>query len=150
MDTSTLRVKKLIEYLFNIVSNINENTEEINVDMLSNDINNYSLNKVPTSSVVEKWVNGIEIHRDVYSFRSRTTYSQDVDNNLENAGFFEKFEYIINSNNKEGILPSIDGIESIECLNHGTMLSGDNKTAIFDIQIQIVYVLKKNNTITSL
>lgn len=145
MDTSTLRIKKLIEYLFNIVSNINENTEEINVDMLSNNINNYSLDKIPTSSVVEKWINGVEIHRDVYSFRSRTTYSQDVDNNLENAGFFEKFEYIINSNNKEGILPNIDGIESIECLNHGTLLSDDNKTAVFDIQIQIVYILKKNN-----
>ena len=54
MDTNTLRIKKLTEYLFNVVSNINEDIEQINVDMLSNDINNYSLNKIPTSSVVEK------------------------------------------------------------------------------------------------
>ena len=150
MDTNTLRIKKLIEYLFNVVIEINENIEQINVDMLSNDINNYSLNKVPTSSVVEKWINGIEVHRDVYSFRSRNEYSQDVINNLENIGFFEKFESKINSNNKEGILPDIDGIDSIECLNHGTMISGDGKTAIFDIQIQIIYVVDREDTTISL
>ena len=150
MNTNTLRVKKLTEYLFDVVKTINDKCEEINVDMLSNDINNYSIDKIPTSSVVEKWITGLEIHRDVYSFRSRNTYSQDKINNLENIGFFEIFEDIINSNNKEGILPDIDGIESIECLNHGTMLVNDSKTAIFNIQIQIVYINKSSDEIISI
>jgi hypothetical protein len=60
-------------------------------------------------------------------------------NNLSNIGFFEKFESIIESNNKKGVLPEIKGIESIECLNAGTMSSVDTNTAIFDIQIQITY-----------
>jgi hypothetical protein len=137
-----LRIQKLREYLFTIVSAINEQCKQINVDMLSNDINNYSINKIPTSNVVEKWVNGLEIHRDVYSFRSRESYSQDVINNLENIGFFETFEQVINSNNKRGILPNIDGIESIECLNSGTMIDNDTHSAIFDIQIQITYIIK--------
>ena len=146
MNTNVLRIKKLTEYLFDVVKVINDKCEEINVDMLSNDINNYSLDKIPTSSVVERWITGLEVHRDVYSFRSRTTYSQDKINNLENIGFFEIFEDIINSNNKEGILPDIEGIESIECLNHGTMLSNDSKSAIFNIQIQVVYKdVKRNN-----
>ena len=107
--------------------------------MLDNDINNYSLDKVPTSSTIEKWVTGVEIHRDVYSFRSRMAYSQDTINNLLNIGFFEKFENIIKSNNKKGILPEINGIQNIECLNCGTMNSADTNTAEFDIQLQITY-----------
>ena len=107
--------------------------------MLDNDINNYSLDKIPTSSTVEKWVNGVEIHRDVYSFRSRMAYSQNAINNLLNIGFFEKFESIIKSNNKKGILPEINGIQNIECLNCGTMNSSDTNTAEFDIQLQITY-----------
>ena len=150
MNTNTLRVKKLAEYLFDVVKAINDKCEEINVDMLSNDINNYSIDKIPTSSVVEKWITGLEIHRDVYLFRSRNEYSQDKINNLENIGFFEIFEDIINSNNKEGILPDIDGIESIECLNHGTMLNNNSKTAIFNIQIQIVYINKSSDEIISI
>lgn len=140
MDYKETRISKLRTYLFSIIDTLaTDKNYQINANMLSNDINNYSLDKIPTSSQVERWVTGLEIHRDVFSFKSRNAYSQDVINNLSNIGFFEKFESIIKSNNKKGVLPEIKGIESIECLNCGTMLSSDTNTAEFDIQIQITY-----------
>lgn len=140
MEYSETRISKLRTYLFSIIDTLaTDKNYQINANMLSNDINNYSLDKIPTSSQVEKWVTGLEIHRDVFSFKSRNAYSQDVINNLSNIGFFEQFESIIKSNNKKGVLPDIKGIESIECLNCGTMLSSDTNTAEFDIQIQITY-----------
>ena len=140
MDYNETRISKLRTYLFSIIDTLaTDKNYQINANMLSNDINNYSLDKIPTSSQVERWVTGLEIHRDVFSFKSRNAYSQDVINNLSNIGFFEQFESIIKSNNKKGVLPEIKGIESIECLNCGTMLSSDTNTAEFDIQIQITY-----------
>ena len=140
MDYNESRISKLRTYLFSIIDTLATNKNyQINANMLSNDINNCSLDKIPTSSQVQKWVTGLEIHRDVFSFKSRNAYSQDVINNLSNIGFFEKFESIIKSNNKKGVLPEIKGIESIECLNCGTMLSSDTNTAEFEIQIQITY-----------
>lgn len=140
MDYKETRISKLRTYLFSIIDTLaTDKNYQINANMLSNDINNYSLDKIPTSSQVERWITGLEIHRDVFSFKSRNAYSQDVINNLSNIGFFEQFESIIKSNNKKGVLPEIKGIESIECLNCGTMLSSDTNTAEFDIQIQITY-----------
>ena len=140
MNYNEARITKLRTYLFSIIDTLTtDKNYQINADMLDNDINNYSLDKIPTASQVEKWVNGIEIHRDVFSLKSRKAYSQDTINNLSNIGFFEIFKSIIKSNNKKGVLPDIKGIQSIECLNSGTMLSGDTNTAIFDIQIQITY-----------
>lgn len=140
MEYNDTRISKLRTYLFSIIDTLTtDKSYQINANMLDNDINNYSLDKIPTSSTVEKWVNGVEIHRDVYSFRSRMAYSQDTINNLLNIGFFEKFESIIKSNNKKGILPEINGIQNIECLNCGTMNSSDTNTAEFDIQLQITY-----------
>ena len=134
------RITKLRAYLFNILETLTDKTKQINADMLGDGIDNYSLDKIPTESVVTRWISGVEIHRDVYSFRSRKAYSKEVMNNLQNIGFFEQFENAIKTNNKEGNLPDIQGIEKIECLNCGTMLSSDNgNTAIFDIQIQITY-----------
>lgn len=134
------RISKLRLYLFTIIDALtSSNNSQINADMLSNDINNYSLDKIPTASTVERWITGDEIHRDVYSFRSRMAYSQDTINNLENIGFFEKFEKIIRNNNEAQILPDIDGIESIECLNCGTLINVNTNSAEFDIQIQITY-----------
>lgn len=140
MEYNDTRISKLRTYLFSIIDTLTtDKSYQINANMLDNDINNYSLDKIPTSSTVEKWVNGVEIHRDVYSFRSRMAYSQDTINNLLNIGFFEKFESVIKSNNKKGILPEINGIQNIECLNCGTMNSADTNTAEFDIQLQITY-----------
>ena len=141
MDYSEKRIAKLRDYLFNIIDTLITNNDEyqINTNMLSNDINNYSIDKVPTQTTVERWITGTEIHRDVFSFRSRMAYSQDVINNLSNIGFFEDFEAKIYDNNKKGILPDIEGIEQIECLNCGSMNFAETKTAEFDIQIQITY-----------
>lgn len=140
MEYEDLRISKLREYLFGVINTLTENRNyQINADMLSNDIDNYSLDKIPTASVVSRWINGLEIHRDVYSFRSRMSYSQDTIDNLSNIGFFEQFENAIKTNNEEGILPNINNIEKIECLNCGTLNNTDGTTAEFNIQIQITY-----------
>ena len=134
------RIQKLRTYLLTIIDTLtNSSSSQINADMLSNEINNYSLDKIPTISTVETWITGDEIHKDVYSFRSRRSYSQDTLDNLLNIGFFEKFESVIKNKNLAGNLPEIEGIESIECLNCGTLINADTNTAEFDIQIQITY-----------
>lgn len=141
IDVENTRIAKLGGYLETILEELNSKYKRINADFLGIDVNNYSLDKIPTTSTVERWITGYEIHRDVYSFRSRNPYSSDRLSNLKNIGFFETFQKIINSNNDEGILPDIKNIESIECLNQGTFNNADasGKTAVFDIQLQIVY-----------
>lgn len=135
-----LRITKLRTYLLSIIDALVTNKKyQINANMLSNEPNNYSLDKIPTSSTVEEWITGTKICRDVYSFRSRVGYSQDTIENLINVGFFEIFEKLISSNNEKGILPNIEGIQSIECLNCGSMNNANTNTAEFDIQIQITY-----------
>lgn len=138
MDT---RIAKLSEYLEKILEELDNNYKHINADWLDIKISNYSLDKIPTVSTIEEDITGVRTCRDVYSFRSRKTYSSDQLNNLKNIGFFEKFESIIKSNNDKGVLPEIDGIESVACLNCGTLNSADpsQKTAMFDIQIQVIY-----------
>lgn len=139
MNINDYRISKLRSYLFTIIDTMtNDSNYQINADMLG-DVGNYSLDKIPTASTVTRWITGDEIYRDVYSFRSRKGYSQDTINNLQNIGFFESFEGIIKSNNDKGVLPDIKGIESIKCLNCGTLNSVDGTEAIFDIQIEIIY-----------
>lgn len=135
-----LRITKLRTYLLSIIDVLVTNKKyQINANMLSNEPNNYSLDKIPTSSTVEEWITGTKICRDVYSFRSRVGYSQDTIENLINVGFFEIFEKLISSNNEKGILPDIEEIQSIQCLNCGSMNNANTNTAEFDIQIQITY-----------
>lgn len=141
IDVENTRIAKLGKYLETILEELNSKYKKINADFLGIDVNNYSLDKIPTASTIQEDITGSRICRDVYSFRSRNPYSSDRLSNLKNIGFFEEFESIIKSNNDNGILPKIDGIISIECLNQGTFNYADEsmKTAVFDIQIQIEY-----------
>lgn len=140
-DYSNTRIEKLRKYLFDNIITLTQNSNfQINANFLSNKIDDYSLDKMPIAPIVNKLICGVEIRRDVFSFRSRKSYSHDKVVNLNNMGFFEEFEKLIKSNNERGVLPDIDRIESIKCLNPFTMLSNDDGTkAIFDIQIEIKY-----------
>jgi hypothetical protein len=135
-----LRVTKLREYLFSIIETLNEHYEQININFLSNEIDNYSLDKIPVQKEVERWITGITINHDIYSFRSRMNYSADVLSNISNIGFFEEFEKIIKEKNNNKDLPDIEGIQAIRCLNCGTMNHAGTNTAEFDIQIEIDYM----------
>ena len=141
MEYTNARITKLRQYLMSVINTLVSNDKyQINANMLSNNIGDYSLDKIPMENEVERWITGDAIHRDVFSFRSRKNYSQQVITNLSNIGFFEEFEQAIRNNNNSGVLPDIEGIESIECLNCGTMVQNDDgKSAEFDIQIQITY-----------
>lgn len=139
VDENELRVTKLRIYLMNILKDLQENYKQLNVNFLDKDVNSFSLDKIPTASEVERWVVDVSIYRDVYSFRSRMNYSADEISNIENIGFYETFEKIIIQKNKSKELPEIDGIQSISCLNCGTLNNANTNTAEFDIQLQIEY-----------
>ena len=138
-EINNLRVTKLRAFLVGVITEINDELKSLNVNYLSSDVDNYSLDKIPTASEVEPWIMGIKIYRDVYNLRSRMGYSADEISNIENIGFYEKFEEAIKIKNKQKDLPLIEGIESIYCLNCGTQTMADTNTCEFDIQIQIEY-----------
>lgn len=139
MEIDELIVTNLRDYLMEVIGQLKESYEQLNIDFLSNEPNNYSLDKIPVQKEVEKWIIGPALHRNVYNFRSRMEYSADVLSNIENIGFYEHFERIIEYKNDNNELPEIKGIESIKCLNAGTMRMANTNTAEFYIQIQIEY-----------
>lgn len=134
-----LRITKLREYLMNIIKEMKLDYEQLNVDFLSNEPDNYSLDKIPVVPQVEQWIIGDIVYRDTFNFRSRMNYSADTISNIENIGFYEIFEKIIKQKNDANDLPEIENIESIQCLNAGTMRMANTNTAEFSIQIQITY-----------
>lgn len=138
-EINNLRVTKLRTYLMSVISELIEQYGEMNIYFLSNEPYNYSLDKIPVNPTQEQWIIGNFLNRDVYSFRSRVNYSADTMTNIENIGVFETFEKLIKQKNDNNILPDIDGIQSIRCLNCGSLNNANTNTAEFDIQIQIEY-----------
>jgi len=142
MEIKDTRIYKIREYMIGILDEILLDKDyQLNANFLAEDIDNFSLDKIPVDDNSESWIIPTKVCRDVYEFRSRNFYGADTMNNLSNIGFFEEFEKIIEQKNKEGKFPQIYGVEKIECLNCGALSSVNSAdTAEFAVQIQITYL----------
>lgn len=114
--------------------------ENILVDFLGEDAITYTIEPVPVEPIIRPYADGSSLRQYVFQFGSREYYDNSVAQNIGNLDFYEKFKDEIESNNKEGILPNIDGIQSIECLTPGTLQDVQNGTAKYIIQMRITYL----------
>lgn len=142
MEIQVTRIYKLREYLMNILDSLLSTDEyQLNANFLSENVGNYSLDKIPTENSDEKWIIGPAVRREIYELRTRNNYGTNVLDNLSNIGFFEAFENEIEKKNNNKDFPNIEGIEKIECLNCGTLADVNSPdTAEFSVQIQITYL----------
>lgn len=119
------------------------NDGKINVDYLGNEVSDYSIETVPAEVVVQKYLDGSETRQLVFVFASRASYSEDVIQNILNSKFYEDFSEWIEMQNEFGILPDIEGIESIECTSPGYAFQTSENTARYQIQMRIQYEKNK-------
>ena len=131
------RIENLKTYLVNVLNELQKKYKIMNVNFLDKEVDNYSIDRIPTQMEVETYITGKSICKDVYNFRSRNSYNSNVAENLSNIGFWEAFEEKIYSNNEQGILPV--GTNKIRCLNSGSLQRADAQTCEMSIQIQIEY-----------
>ena len=130
-------ISKIRQYLFDL-GIIDENSN-INVDFLSNKPIEYVIEPIPVEPVIRQYADGSSLRQFVFQFGSREYFGADVIQNMKNTEFYEDFSELIEDNNKKGVLPKINGIQSIECLNNGTINEDNTDNAKYVIQMRITY-----------
>lgn len=112
---------------------------KIGVDYLGNEPTAYSIEPVPVKPVVGENIDGSCLEQYAFVLASRESYGAETIQNMLNSKFYEKFSKWIKKNNKEGILPDIDGIELIECTSTAYAYQTGIESARYQIQLRIVY-----------
>ena len=142
-------VEKLKEYFLNHVQLATE-FKNILVDFLGEEATTYVIEPIPEQEIVTKYADGGSLNQFIFQFGSREFYDDGIAQNIENLGFYEKFKEEIETNNRNGILPDIEGIQTIECTTGGTLDGVESGTAKYIIQMKITYYKDyiKDNTIS--
>ena len=130
-------ISKIRQYFFDL-GIIDENSN-INVDFLSNKPIEYVIEPIPMEPVIRQYADGSSLRQFVFQFGSREYFGADVIQNMRNTEFYEDFSELIEDNNRKGVLPKINGIQSIECLNNGTINEDNTDNAKYVIQMRITY-----------
>lgn len=131
-------VEKLKEYFIEHVQLASE-FKNILVDFLGEEATTYVIEPIPEQEIVTPYTDGGSLNQFIFQFGSREFYDDGVAQNIENLDFYEKFKEEIETNNKNGILPDIEGIQSIECTTGGTLDGAESGTAKYIIQMKIKY-----------
>lgn len=113
--------------------------EKINVDYLKDDIYSYSIDRTPTQPTINKFVGGGSKKQITFDFSVTLPLSSEAFENLINSQFGEDFVKWIETQNKKHILPNIEGAFKIECTSPNYMLQKTETTAIYIIQMNLVY-----------
>ena len=130
-------ISKIRQYFFDL--GIVDENSNINVDFLSNEPIEYVIEPIPIEPILRQYADGSSLRQFVFQFGSREYFGADVIQNMKNTEFYEDFSELIEDNNKKGVLPKINGIQSIECLNNGTINEDNTDNAKYVIQMRITY-----------
>ena len=115
------------------------NNKKVNIDFIKNNTNEYIIEPIPIEPIYRQYTDGKAIRQYVFQFSSLNYLTSEVVNNLLNSEFYESFSKVIEENNNKKILPKVDGIQSIECLNIGTIEDEQENKAKYSIQMRILY-----------
>ena len=116
--------------------------ERINVDFLPEEAQKYSVDVVPSQSVVKWFVDGSSIRQFIFIVASRMFYGKEVRQQLDNLGFFEEFESWISENSRSGVLPELTGgrvSKKMDVSTSGYVFMPGEDTARYQIQCRLEY-----------
>lgn len=120
----------------------------LGVNFLDSDSSSYSIEEVPSKTIIEgPYVDGSSKRQFVFVFASNFNYSEELEQQLKNSGFYEDFSDWIEENNERGVFPSLkEGLtpESIEVGSSGYLYGIVNgmKKARYQIQLKLIYEKK--------
>lgn len=113
----------------------------INVDYLSNNIDEYSIDKLSSEPVIKTYVDGSTLRQYQFALTSIKSYSSDYLNNIKNNDFYDLFEKWISQQNEVCNFPKNleESIYAIEVIKDNYMILNDTDKAKYQIQLRILY-----------
>ena len=130
-------IEAIRQYFIN--NNIIDEENRINVDFLGPNATEFALESISVNPILERYDDGSSFRQFQFQLISRNDYGADVMQNISNSTFYDDLYDLIETNNETGNLPEIECIDSIECLNNGSILSADTNSAKYSIIMRITY-----------
>lgn len=137
---------KVIEAIKEYINNCPALKEyNVNVNYLEDDFDSFSIEETPCNPVLKRYIDGSSERQCQFVFSSKEPYSADVICNIDNSNFYEEFSNWIETNNKDGIFPSLEeGLEptQIKVISSPYVITADEDKAIYQVQMNLIYLKK--------
>ena len=118
---------------------------DINIDFLDDEAECYSIEEVPASIILHKYIDESSERQCQFVFASRVFFGTlENKKNIENIHLFEKIANWLEENTEKNVLPKLNNNQtatSIEAVSSGYLYGTDNSSqyARYQIQCRLIY-----------
>lgn len=115
------------------------------INYLDDKSDSFSIEELPSKTIVDKYIDGSSKRQLIFVVCSMFDFSDELQNQINNSGFYEDFSDWIEENNDEGIFPTLkDGLipDEIEVDTSGYLYSifDGMRKARYQIQCKFTYI----------
>lgn len=118
----------------------------LNVDFLPEDAKTYSVDSVPTTEVVKKYLDGSTRRQFLFAVSSREFFGDNLTQNIDNHTFYEGLSTWLDQQNKRRSFPNLGAnrkVQSVEISSTAyPFVVDEHGTARYQIQIKMIYFQK--------
>lgn len=114
----------------------------LDIDYLGVDALNYTIDSVPSETLIKQYVDGGKLNQYIFTFGSREYYGADVLQNIDNSGFYEKLTVWIEEQNENEIYPILGDNQDplkVEVVTSGYLMGATENLARYQIQLRLTY-----------
>ena len=140
---------KIIESIRDYIENLDcmkTFNNAININFLDGEVDSFSLEEIPCTPILKRYVDGSTLRQFEFTFCSREPYGAEIIQQIENSGFYEDFTEEIENKNHESILPiGIDNIIpiGIEIISSAYVVTVEEDTALYQINLNFKYLKER-------
>lgn len=123
----------------------------LSVDFLPEEAKSYSVDTVPTTEIVKRYLDGSSIRQFLFCVSSREFYSDNIAQNVDNQAFYEGLAAWLERKSKLQQFPNIGmdrTVRSIEISSTAyPFVVDEHGTARYQLQLKLTYFQKGDRTV---
>ena len=121
--------------------------KRLNIDCLASDPESYSIDSVPTERILQRYIDGSTVRRQLFTISSRAYFGPDLQQQRENIELFADLEDWLDAQDARGLLPSLGTkrrARSVNVLSSAYPIEVDDgdqgSTARYQLQLDLIYL----------
>ena len=118
----------------------------LSVDFLPEEAKAYSIDSVPTTEVVKKYLDGSSVRQFLFAIASREFYSDDLAQNIDNHAFYEGLSAWLEKQRKLHNLPELGDNRRAQTIEVSStaypFIVDEHGTARYQLQLRMTYYQK--------
>lgn len=119
----------------------------LSVDFLPEDAKSYSVDSVPTTEIVKRYLDGSSVRQFLFCISSREFFSDNITQNVDNLAFYEGLAAWLERKNRLRQFPSIGDDRTVRSVEISStaypFIVDEHGTARYQLQLRLTYYQKR-------